>query len=372
MNPLPTEPHVHDHGQPEEATEALRGLLLECRPQRIHAAVYDPLPFPHTGAHQDVAFDLGITALDEDVVLGGLVIKGYHGHQLLFEQRWTADVLLRHTGEADLAIAAGTGLALQHLHILLHGYERLTHLDFVVLARDAQETRIESRAQIPVVYPEPRTDLYLPVEGTWWVIQAADWSDLHKQEVVSQPFAVDFVRLGDGSAFFRGDGFALEDHYSWDQPVYAAAGGKVAFAQFDMPDLPPGQIPDPRIYRQDPRRLLGNAVAVSHGNGEFSYYAHLRQASLAVNEGQLIRRGALLGHVGNSGQSPGPHLHMHLMEGPNAFLDQGLPMRFSHFHAAGRFYEQPTFLSTRMIVRGEGFAQRGSQSDGEASDASSS
>ena len=71
-----------------------------------------------------------------------------------------------------------------------------------------------------------------------------------------------------------------------------------------MPDLQPGIPPDPRLFRDDVRRLLGNAVAISHANGEFSYYGHLQQASLQVNQGQMIKRGTLLGYVGNSGNSP--------------------------------------------------------------------
>jgi murein DD-endopeptidase MepM/ murein hydrolase activator NlpD len=92
-------------------------------------------------------------------------------------------------------------------------------------------------------------------------------------------------------------------------------------------------------------------VAVSHGNGEFSFYGALQQASLTVNEGELIRRGTLLGRVGNSGGlSPGPHLHFHLAEGPHPFIDRGLPMQFSHFEAGGQWFERPTTIPSRMIV----------------------
>lgn len=117
-----------------------------------------------------------------------------------------------------------------------------------------------------------------------------------------------------------------------------------------MPDLKPGQMPDAAIFRNDPRRILGNAVAISHANGEFSYFGHLQQASIQVKEEQLIKRGTLLGRVGNSGHSPGPHLHFHLMEGPNLLVDQGLPAKFSHFEAGGQHFEQPTYIPTRMIV----------------------
>ena len=206
--------------------------------------------------------------------------------------------------------------------------------------------------QIPVDYHEIQTDLHFPLRGAWWAIQAADWSDQHKQEVFSQTYAIDFVKLGTDNQFFCNGGMQLEDHYSWDQPVYATAGGKVAHICYDMPDLMPGATPDPHMFREDARRILGNAVALSHANGEFSYFAHLQQASIQVKEGDLIRRGTLLGRVGNSGRSPGPHLHFQLMEGPNLFIDQGLPVKFSHFSAGGQFFEQPMTIPTRMIVTG--------------------
>ena len=78
----------------------------------------------------------------------------------------------------------------------------------------------------------------------------------------------------------------------------------------------------------------------------------IHDVDLEVNEGELIRRGARIGRVGNSGQSPGPHLHFALMEGPNLFIDQGLPVQFSHFSAGGQFFDQPTTIPTRMIVFG--------------------
>ena len=328
-------------------------LQVESRPARLIAARYEQLPFPTLGPMQEVAFDLGLTARGETVTLSGMVIKGYNGHQLLFEQRWPARIIQKRTGEENLTIPAGTGLAIRSLHFMLPGYEPLTMVEVTVVGKvENSEQSIQSLLQIPVVYPEAKTDLHFPLRGTWWTIQAADWSDQHKQEVFSQTYALDFVKLGADNQFFRNGGMQLEDHYSWQQPVYATAGGKVAHVCYDMPDLPPGTMPNPRMFRDDPRRLLGNAVAISHGNGEFSYFAHLQQASIQVHEGDLIRRGTLIGLVGNSGRSPGPHLHFQLMEGPNLFIDQGLPVKFSHFSAGGQFFEQPMTIPTRLIVTG--------------------
>jgi hypothetical protein len=239
------------------------------------------------------------------------------------------------------------------LQFMLHAYEPLTMVEVTAVAKVvASGETLQALARVPVEHPQGKTELHFPLRGAWWAIQAADWSDQHKREVYSQTYALDFVKLGANNLFFQGTGLALEDHFGWNQPIYATAGGKVAYVCYDMPDLQPGVPPDPRMFRDDPRRTLGNAIAVSHANGEFSYYAHLRQASLQVSEGDLVKRGALLGYVGNSGQSPGPHLHFQLMEGPNPFIDQGLPVKFSHFSAGGEYFERPMTIPTRMIVFG--------------------
>ena len=51
----------------------------------------------------------------------------------------------------------------------------------------------------------------------------------------------------------------------------------------------------------------GNIIVVDHGYGLFSIYAHLRH--MAVTEGTKIRQGDVLGEVGTTGRSTGPHLH---------------------------------------------------------------
>lgn len=51
----------------------------------------------------------------------------------------------------------------------------------------------------------------------------------------------------------------------------------------------------------------GKVVKINHGYGYLSVYAHLNK--YIVSTGDTIKRGQLIGYVGNTGVSTGPHLH---------------------------------------------------------------
>ncbi len=57
----------------------------------------------------------------------------------------------------------------------------------------------------------------------------------------------------------------------------------------------------------------GNYVAISHGDGVFTYYMHC--SSLSVSVGQQVVRGQRIAQSGNTGISTGPHLHFAVFAG---------------------------------------------------------
>ena len=71
------------------------------------------------------------------------------------------------------------------------------------------------------------------------------------------------------------------------QPVIAPADGVVNFADF--------------------MGGYGRAIILDHGRGIVTRYGHL--SGFAVASGQHVRRGDVIGYVGLSGRSTGPHLH---------------------------------------------------------------
>ncbi len=57
----------------------------------------------------------------------------------------------------------------------------------------------------------------------------------------------------------------------------------------------------------------GNCIVINHGNGVTTRYAHLLRS--VVKEGQVVNRGDLIGHIGASGRTTGPHLHYEVRVG---------------------------------------------------------
>ncbi|MGP3788206.1 peptidoglycan DD-metalloendopeptidase family protein [Paenibacillus sp. 1A_MP2] len=55
----------------------------------------------------------------------------------------------------------------------------------------------------------------------------------------------------------------------------------------------------------------GNFVVINHGNGMKTRYLHMNK--LLVRQGQMVKRGQVIGQVGNTGKSTGPHMHTEVL-----------------------------------------------------------
>ncbi|WP_234029071.1 M23 family metallopeptidase [Aurantiacibacter spongiae] len=64
------------------------------------------------------------------------------------------------------------------------------------------------------------------------------------------------------------------------------------------------------LATDSPFSLEGNLLIIDHGAGLNSAFLHL--TDIAVHEGERVRQGQLLGHIGSSGRATGPHLHWSL------------------------------------------------------------
>lgn len=58
----------------------------------------------------------------------------------------------------------------------------------------------------------------------------------------------------------------------------------------------------------------GNYIRISHSNGYDTAYAHLRRFAKGIRKGKYIKQGQVIGYVGTTGRSTGPHLHYEVLK----------------------------------------------------------
>ena len=167
------------------------------------------------------------------------------------------------------------------------------------------------------------TKIKLPFKGEWSVTWGGDTKEQNYHvESVAQKNAFDFLIYDEKGLTHKGTGEANEDYYAFGKDLYAPCDGEVVLVVDGIKDNIPGVL--------NPIYIPGNTVIIKTANGEFAFFAHFKQHSIVVKQGQKIRTGELLGLCGNSGNSSEPHLHFHLQNvedmikatGAKCFFDQ--------------------------------------------------
>lgn len=86
----------------------------------------------------------------------------------------------------------------------------------------------------------------------------------------------------------------------------------------------------------------GNTVVIDHQNGYKTLFAH--QSKIKVKQGQTVKRGEVIGFVGNTGLSSGPHLHYEVMKN-NVKID---PLGYFYQDLSAEEYNELAKMSQEM------------------------
>ncbi|RPK94453.1 MULTISPECIES: M23 family metallopeptidase [Streptomyces] len=193
----------------------------------------------------------------------------------------------------------------------------------------------------------PAVELDPPVTGRWSALNSpADKVPSHGTHAYGQTYAIDIVAepgTGEEGEPSARPPFRLfwpvvrrnRDFPAFGAPLFAVADATVVRARDGQRDhLSRNSLPG-LFYLMlieggvrdmlGASRIIGNHVILDLGDSTYAVYAHVQRGSLQVKAGDTVRAGQRLGRVGNSGNTTEPHLHFHLMDGPDPDDARGIP-----------------------------------------------
>lgn len=150
---------------------------------------------------------------------------------------------------------------------------------------------------------------------------------------IAQRYAIDWVQLGTDNKTYRGDPKDNKSYLAFGQDALAVADGVVAAVLDGIPNNVPGI--DSRAQPITLANVGGNFVQLDLGNGLYAFYAHMQPGSLRVKAGDKVRRGQVIGLVGNTGNSTEPHLHFQVSNSPEPLGSEGFPYALPAFEVQG-------------------------------------
>ena len=203
-----------------------------------------------------------------------------------------------------------------------------------------EEQQVETA---PIAIGKGAVEISSPLRGEHWLAaNGPSNTSGHRRALIpidghaaiAQRFAIDWVKLRDDGKTFQGDEKDNKSYLAYGNEAYAVADGVVTETKDGIPENVPGI--DSRAVPITLETVGGNHVILDIGGGHFAFYAHLQPGSLRVKLGEKVRRGQVVGLVGNSGNSTEPHLHFHIENGSSPLGAEGLPYSLASFEVVGR------------------------------------
>ena len=151
---------------------------------------------------------------------------------------------------------------------------------------------------------------------------------------ISQRFAIDWVQLYPDGKTYQGDPADNKNYRAYGHEILAVADGIVTETKDGIPQNTPGaaSLAIPITLET----IGGNHVIMDIGDGFYAFYAHMQPGTLRVKVGDKVRRGQVLGLLGNTGNSSEPHLHFDICNASSMLGCEGIPYAFASFEVLGK------------------------------------
>ena len=315
----------------------------------LASAIAAPIPVPATDGKVHLAYELLLTnVLNQELTLTSLEVRASDrtllklaGDQLA---HWTrvigSPTPTTKLGPAqsaamwlDVALDAGAAVPTDLVHAIgVSVPQPQPPLFPATMTETVAPVTVQTRRP-PVIAP--------PLVGPNWM-DANSCCDMTPHRMALNPlngqlwaaerFAIDYVQLLADGRMFSGDKTKPESFPGFGADIHAVGDGRVVAVVDGLPEQVPGTNPSGLPLDQ----YSGNHIVEDLGDGNYALYAHLKTGSSKVRVGDRLDSGQVIGSLGNSGNSDGPHLHFQLMTGPDPLRSNGVPFVLSSFTLDGR------------------------------------
>lgn len=279
----------------------------------IRLGTIDPVRSVQTQDETLVVYELSILNSGETAV-NLRQVDTTSGENLLAS--YSGSALCERVSEASTQIDPGAELLVFMWLSLPNGVPNQTLTHIVTMQAANGESEFEERLVVPIEDEEPGV-LGPPLRGGNWLAANNTDESPHSRNIevfdatvrVPMRYAIDFVQFDADGSDFVGDFENNEDHIAYGEEILAVADGTIEMANDGVPENVPG---DDRAVPITLDTRGGNIIILDIGDNRFVTYAHMIPGSLTVSVGDLVKKGDVLGRVGNSGASSQPHLHFHV------------------------------------------------------------
>lgn len=174
-----------------------------------------------------------------------------------------------------------------------------------------------------------KTKLILPFNDEWIVVWGGDTKELNYHvESEAQKNAFDIVITDEKGKSYKNEGKSNSDYYAFGKELISPCDGEIVLVVDGVKDNFPGVL--------NPVYVPGNTVIIKTPNNEYLFFAHFKQHSIVVKQGQKIKQGELLGLCGNSGNSSEAHLHFHIQNIEDMNVATGVKCYFENILVNGQ------------------------------------
>lgn len=183
--------------------------------------------------------------------------------------------------------------------------------------------------------------------GTWAAVREPSWERGHRRVTytvdghtrIPGRYAIDFIQLDDNGRYAKNNEDSIRNWLGYSTEVLAVTDGIVTATRNDFPES--------NTLSAHPKypssQASGNYISIQTGKDRFVFYEHLQPGSIRVRPGQTIKKGEAIARLGFTGQTTGPHLHLHVADAGSPLGAEGVPFVFDSFTLLGSYPDLTSF-----------------------------